>query len=58
MVLHGALKLAVKQGLLQINPCDATTPPKAQHTEMKIMDETDIHIFLEMARSTRYYSLF
>ena len=32
--------------------------PKIQRREMRTMNETDLHIFLEMARNTEYYSLF
>ncbi|MFH0768983.1 MAG: site-specific integrase [Chloroflexota bacterium] len=40
------------------NPVDAIELPRVQHHEMQTMNETDVHIFLEMARSTQYYPLF
>jgi len=58
VVLHKALKNAVKVGLLSRNVAEAVDPPKVTRHEMKVMNETDIHLFLEMARSTEYYSLF
>ncbi len=58
MVLHGAFKNAVKTGLIPYNICDATTPPKAIKKEMQIMNEKEIHLFLELARDTPYYTLF
>ena len=56
--LHTALQNAVKLGLLIRNPADAVTPPHTRRTEMNIMNECDIHIFLEYAKSTQYYALF
>jgi site-specific recombinase XerD len=45
-------------GILIRNPVDAVTIPKAERHEMQTMSESDIHIFLEMARPTQYYALF
>lgn len=56
--LHKALKSAVKMGMIVRNPADAVDAPKVKHHEMKIMSESDIHIFLEYAKSTPYYALF
>jgi integrase len=56
--LHTALQNAVKTGLIIRNPVDAITIPRPHRHEMRTMDETDIHIFLEMARNTQYYALF
>ncbi len=56
--LHTALQHAVKVGMLIRNPVDATTSPRPGHTEMQTMNEKDIHIFLEYAKSTQYYALF
>lgn len=56
--LHKSLQNAVKTGILMRNPMDAVDCPKIQHHEMKVMTESDIHLFLEMARPTEYYSLF
>jgi len=56
--LHTALQNAVKMGMLIRNPVDATTSPRPGHTEIHTMNETEIHIFLEYAKSTQYYALF
>lgn len=56
--LHGALQLAVKQGLIIRNPADAVTPPHYQKPEMHVLDESGIHTLLEAARSGEYYALF
>ena len=58
VTLHKALKSAVKIGLLSRNVAEAVDTPKIQRREMRTMNETDLHIFLEMALNTEYYSLF
>ena len=58
VTLHKALKNAVKLGMIGRNPADAVEPPRPQHHEMQTMNESDIHIFLEFAKSTPYYALF
>ena len=58
MTLHNALKCAVKWGLLVRNPADAIDAPRTTHTEMKVMSEDDLNMFLEVAKPTPYYSLF
>ena len=58
VTLHKALKNAVKLGMIGRNPVDAVDPPKPQHHEMQTMSESDIHIFLELAKSTPYYAIF
>lgn len=56
--LHTALQNATKMGLLFRNPVDAITIPRAERHEMCTMNETDIHLLLEMAQGTKYYALF
>jgi len=56
--LHTALQNAVKMGMLVRNPVDAITIPRAEHHEMRVMSESDIQSFLEIARNTEYYALF
>lgn len=56
--LHTVLQNAVKTSMLIRNPVDAVTIPRVEHHEMHTMNESDIHIFLEMARPTQYYALF
>jgi len=58
ITLHKALKSAVKLGMIARNPADAVDVPKVKRHEMSVMSETDIHIFLEYAKSTPYYALF
>lgn len=57
-VLHVALKTAVQWGLLARNPADAVSPPRARRTEMQTWNEDDITHFLEVAKDSRYYTLF
>ena len=56
--LHKALKDAVRMGMINRNPADAVGSPKVKRHEMRVMSESDIHIFLEYARPTQYYGLF
>ena len=58
MTLHCALENAVRLGLLSRNPADAVSPPRYQRPEIHILNEDDIHILLESAKSTPYYALF
>ncbi len=45
-------------GMIARNPADAVDIPKVARREMLVMSETDLHIFLEYAKSTPYYALF
>ena len=56
--IHRALKSAVKLGMISLNPADGVDVPKVTRREMRTMDEADIDIFLEHAKSTPYYPLF
>jgi integrase len=56
--LHKALQNALKLGIITRNPASAVEAPIVQHHEMQTMNESDIHIFLEFARSSPYYALF
>ncbi|MFC2033679.1 tyrosine-type recombinase/integrase, partial [Chloroflexota bacterium] len=58
VTLHKALKNAVKTGQLIRNVADAVDSPKIQRREMRVMSETDLHIFLEYAKDTPNYALF
>ncbi len=59
-VIHVALVQAVKLGLLQNNPDDATTPPKPIPKEMKFLDETQVQQLLITAKAqgSRFYALY
>ena len=56
VTLHKALQDAVRLGIIVRNPADAVKPPKVQRQEIRTMSESDIHIFLEFAKSTFYYA--
>ncbi len=59
MILHEALKHAVKWGLLVRNPADMVDPPRRNRREMRVLDEEQVRLFLaEAKRSSRYYSLY
>jgi integrase len=58
VVLHIALKTAVKWGLLSRNVADAVDPPRIRNTEINTWDEDDIIRFLNTAKDTPYYALF
>lgn len=56
--LNKALSVAVKTGIIARNPCDAVESPRVPRHEMKTMSESDVHIFLELARNSDYYPIF
>ena len=58
VVLHIALKTAVKWGLTSRNVTDAVDPPKARKSEMKTWDEEEVSLFLGNAKDSQYYALF
>jgi integrase len=58
VTLHKALSNAVRMGMIARNVADAVERPKVPRREMQTMSESDIHIFLEYAKSTLYYALF
>ena len=58
MILHCALEHATKWGLLVRNPADAVSPPKIRHTEMRILQQSDIEVVLTETQKTPYYALF
>lgn len=58
VTLHKALQYALKLGLVTRNVAHAVDPPRIQRHEMRAMSESDIHIFLEFAKSTPYHALF
>lgn len=45
-VLHKALSVALKQGILQANPCDAAELPKVEHHEITPLTDEEIPRFL------------
>jgi len=57
-ILHKCLENAIRTGLIIRNPLTGVDCPKAQRREMTTMNETDIHLLLDYARTSPYYSLF
>lgn len=45
-VLHKAFSVALKQGIIQANPCDAAELPKAEHKEIRPLADDEIPRFL------------
>ena len=56
--MHKALSSAVKLGIISRNVADAVEAPKVHRHELRTMNETDIHLFLEYAKTTPFYPLF
>jgi integrase len=50
VVIHHSLSQAIKLGLLEKNPDEATTPPKVMHREMHFYDEAQVTKFLIAAK--------
>lgn len=46
-VLHKALSMAQKQGIIQTNPCDAAELPKTVQKDIKPLTDAEIPLFLE-----------
>lgn len=57
-IIHDALKIAVKQGLLQTNPADSVTPPHFTRPEMQTANEDEMREFLEASKNSQYYEVF
>ena len=45
-ILHKAFSIALKQGIIQANPCDAAELPKAEHKEIHPLEDDEIPRFL------------
>ncbi|MDD5127587.1 MAG: site-specific integrase [Dehalococcoidales bacterium] len=58
VTLHGALKAAVKWGLMVRNPAASIDPPRFDKPEMHTISEEDLQRFLDAAQQTEYYPLF
>jgi integrase len=57
-VLHGALDVAVKWGLIARNPADLVEPPKVPKKEHVVLDEAPARAFLRAAEGHRLEALF
>lgn len=56
--LHGALKQALRWGLVPRNVADAATPPRAIRVEMKVWKPAEVLCFLEYAKPHRLHAFF
>ena len=54
-ILHEALKHAVDEGLLVVNPADRVRPPRKAHREMAVLDQMQTAELLEAAKGTRFH---
>lgn len=45
-ILHKALSVALKQGIIAANPCDAAELPKVEHKEIRPLADDEIPLFL------------
>lgn len=57
-VLSSALRQAVKWKMLMQNPCDFCDLPRQIRTEMKCFTPDETKLFLEVAKSDKFYALF
>lgn len=53
-ILHKALSVALKQGLIQANPCDAAELPKATHKEIQPLTDAEIPLFLDAIKGNPF----
>lgn len=53
-VLHKAFSIAIKQGYILSNPCDAATLPKAVKKEIKPLADSEIPLFLEAIKEDQF----
>lgn len=57
-VAHKAFSVAVKQGLISVNPCDAAELPHMQQHEIKPLTDADIPNFLEAIEADPMCNIF
>ena len=57
-ILHKALSVAQKQGIVQFNACDAADLPKSTPTEIKPLTDEEIPQFLKAIENSRYKNAF
>lgn len=57
-VAHKAFSMAVKQGLISVNPCDAAELPHMQQHEIKPLTDADIPAFLEAIEADSMCNIF
>jgi len=57
-VLHKSLAQALKWGLIGRNPSDAVIRPRKKRSEMKVLTDGQVRVFLSAAEQTRYSAFF
>lgn len=57
-ILHGALKDALRLGLVQRNVADMVDPPRKRHYEMQVLTPEQCRTFLQAVSGNRYEALF
>ena len=57
-LLNKALKQAKKDGLIRVNPIEATTKPKVKSRPIKLLSEAEANRFLDAAAKHRLYAAF
>lgn len=57
-VLHKAFVVAVREGKLTRNPCDAVTPPKKNSKQAEVWNTDNLERFKNAAQDTRYYDVY
>ena len=55
MVLREALDSAVREGLIPINPADATSPPKIQRTEKQVLSKDQLEAFMDLLKFDQWW---
>lgn len=57
-VINGALKQAVRENLISINPAEHTTRPGLKYKEMQPLNSDEVNRYLEAAKGDRLYPAF
>ncbi|MFY9503770.1 MAG: site-specific integrase [Dethiobacteria bacterium] len=57
-VIHSALEQAKKEGMIIINPAEATKLPKQEQKEIKYLDAAEAAIFLATAKESKHFAAF
>lgn len=57
-VLYGALRHAVKHGIIMRNPAEAVDPPRPRNKEITVIGPPDVRRLLDAAQGTPYYAAF
>lgn len=57
-ILHKAFSVAVKQGIIPVNPCDSTELPKQNKHEIKPLTDAEIPLFLSAIENEELRNVF